>query len=456
MNAAEHLSAEAAAAVADALSADQADSYKPWPALGDPGWHGPAGEYALAADPHTEADPVGVLVSLLAMAGAMIGRGPHLLAGNDRHPANMWPVLVGKTAARKGTAYSVARAAAAHADPTFCADGKHGGRILGGWGSGEALVDALRDSDGDHAGADDKRLLIVEREYARLLNVAGRDGSTVSTHLRDAWDGAPLESRTRGSGVVVATDHQVVIAGHITPDELRAKLTSTDAVNGWANRFLWIVVRRCGRLPAGGNVPEEMAADYGQRIGEAVRRSRTRGRMERSPDAETRWAQVYDAMADDEPEGMLGAIVGRAEPQCMRLSLVYALLDAQPAVGVEHVEAAWALWTYARQSAERTWGASLGNPLADRLLAALDRAGGRLAGDEQHRALGRHVSAAELRETRQVLIRAGQVRVVTEDTGGRPREVLLRCERSESSEESRPASGDSDIPRITRFPRSPP
>jgi hypothetical protein len=417
--------------------AEPVTSYAAWPTLGAPGWHGLAGEYALVTDAYSEADPVGVLASLIAMVGATIGGGPHLLAGNDHHPPNVWPVLVGKTAARKGTAYAVARAAIAHADPPFCADAKHGGRILGGWSSGEALVDALRDADGEHPGADDKRLLVVEREYARLLNVAGRDGSTVSMHLRNAWDGAPLESRTRTSGVVIATDHHAVVVGHITPDELRSKLTSTDAVNGWANRFLWIAVRRCGRLPNGGNVPEELAAHYGRRIGEAIRQARARGRMVRTPDAEARWAEVYDLMADDEPEGMLGAIVGRAEPQCLRLALTYALLDNSPAVGVEHVDAAWAVWSYARRSAERIWGPTLGNPTADRLLAALDRNRGRLTGDEQHRALGRHISARELDEARQLLVRSGLAQVILEDTGGRPREVLVRCEKSENSETSR-------------------
>jgi hypothetical protein len=43
-------------------------------------------DLALAADPATEADPVGVLASLLAGAGVAAGPKPHVQVGNTRHP----------------------------------------------------------------------------------------------------------------------------------------------------------------------------------------------------------------------------------------------------------------------------------------------------------------------------------------------------------------------------------
>jgi len=366
--------------------------YTAWPELAEAGWHGPAGRFAREADQYTEADPVGVLVTVLALAGAMIGRSPHFLLGNEHHGANIWPVLVGNTASRKGTALAVGTAAMSAAEPSFTGPARDGGRVLGGWGSGEALIDALKDGTDDDPGVADKRLVVVEREYARLLKVAQRDKSTLSENLRDAWDGQPLESRTRGSGTVVATGHHVVVAGHITPDELTACLSTTETMNGWANRFLWLVVRRRGRLPNGGNVPAEITGRYGRIIGDAIARTKGHGPMVRTPAADTRWAEVYNEIADDEPLGMLGAVVGRAEPQCARLSLLYALLDGASAVDTIHVDAAYALWRFSRSSAERIWGEATGDPLADRLLAALNNAG-RLTGDEQHQALGRHAKA---------------------------------------------------------------
>ena len=37
-------------------------------------------------------------------------------------------------------------------------------------------------------------------------------------------------------------------------EELQKTLTSTEAANGFANRILWVCVRRHGRLPEGGSV----------------------------------------------------------------------------------------------------------------------------------------------------------------------------------------------------------
>ena len=442
VSAAAPLSNGTAAAIGEALrppaTNGKAPSFSAWPELAEAGWHGPAGAFAREADPHTEADPVGVLVSTLAIAGAMIGRGPHFQLGNERHGANIWPVVVGDTAARKGTALAVGRSAMAHAEPTFTGPARDGGRWLGGWGSGEALIDALADGTDEAPGTDDKRMLVVEREYARLLKVAQRDNSTLSPTLRDAWDGQPLESRTRGSGTKVATGHHVGLIAHITADELRSCLSTTETLNGWANRFLWLVVRRRGRLPEGGNVPEEITARYGQQIGDAIARTRTHGRMVRTPAARDRWAAVYADLGDDEPPGMLGAIVGRAEPQCARLSLLYALLDGAAAVDTVHVEAGYALWRFCRASAERVWGETIGDPLADKLLVAL-RSATRLDGTGQHQALGRHVKASDLDRARKLLVSAGLATVTTDnDTGGRPRDVLLLCEKSESSESSNP------------------
>ena len=67
------------------------------------------GEIARTAEPSTEADPVGIHVSLPAGAGRAHGPGPHVRIGNLRHPLLIWPLLMGRTGAgRKGEATSIA------------------------------------------------------------------------------------------------------------------------------------------------------------------------------------------------------------------------------------------------------------------------------------------------------------------------------------------------------------
>lgn len=161
---------------------------------------------------------------------------------------------------------------------------------------------------------------------ARLLRVAARDGSTLSPLLRAAWDGEQLAVRSRAKKAVANGAHVSVI-GHITAEELRRHLAEVEVVNGFANRFLFICVRRSKRLPEGGLLTEEALAPTASRVRHALSEARKIGLLQRDPAARTLWADLYDRMADDERDGLVGAVTARAEPQTLRLSVTYALLD---------------------------------------------------------------------------------------------------------------------------------
>jgi hypothetical protein len=69
---------------------------------------------------------------------------------------------------------------------------------------------------------------------------------------------------------------------------------------------------------------------------------------------------------------LLGAICGRAEAQTVRLALIYAVLDGSDGViKLPHLKAALALWRYYEASVLYVFGDSLGDPIADTILAAL-------------------------------------------------------------------------------------
>ena len=74
---------------------------------------------------------------------------------------------------------------------------------------------------------------------------------------------------------------------------------------------------------------------------------------------------------------MFGAATGRAEAHTIRLALIYALLDNSPQITRPHLDAALALWRYARDSTHWVFGDSLGDPTADDIWAlAKERAHG--------------------------------------------------------------------------------
>lgn len=390
-----------------------------WPVLDSAALYGLAGEIMAAIEPHTEADPAGLLISLLVEFGAIVGSGPHALADSAEHPARLFAIAVGETSkGRKGSAEKNVGRVTSQVDQTFYRE-----RRLNGFGSGEALVDTLR---GSEEAARDNRLLVVEPEFARILSVARRDGSTLSTIIRQAWDGGRLAVRSR-SGTTVAEDSHVCVIGHISADELRSKLTETEVAGGFANRFLFVCVRRSKVLPTGGNLDDRDLAELIRLFVLFVDRARTVGRMRRSAKAEELWSDLYYQMADDEPGGLLGAIIARDAAQVLRLSVTYALLDGSKVIDIQHVTAAWAMWRYCRDSAAYIFGESIGNPIADQLLKALNGAGNAgLDGREQHALFAGNASKRQLEAARELLVSKNLAVIETVRTGstGRPAEIL--------------------------------
>jgi hypothetical protein len=390
-----------------------------WPKLSDVARYGLAGEVVRRVEPHTEADPAALLGDFLATFGNACGRGPHARVGQAQHAARLNVAKVGETSrARKGTAFAevypiVARACEAWA-----------GRVLGGFGSGEALIEAVSpERDGDTPAPYDHRLLVREPELARILRVAARDGSTLSSIIREAWDGGTLASRTRRSTLVASGAHVSVI-GDVTVEELRRELTETDAMNGFANRFLFVACRRSQHLPNGAVIPDRTFNDLVRQTHDRLDLAVRRARMHRTEAAETRWADIYNAI-DDHVSGLFGYATARAEAQMLRLSLIYALLDGADAIDLEHVEAAHAFWTYCEDTAAMVFGSRLGDPIADTLLDALrDAFPDGLGRTEQSALFERHVSAERLNLARTLLVERGYAREETHPTEGRSRSVL--------------------------------
>src|SRR3712207_6794942 len=81
-----------------------------WPELAQEALHGLPGDIVEAIDPHTEADRVAVLASLLAAFGNAIGRGAFFRVGADVHHLKLNVGLVGDTSkGRKGMSWGHVR-----------------------------------------------------------------------------------------------------------------------------------------------------------------------------------------------------------------------------------------------------------------------------------------------------------------------------------------------------------
>ena len=58
-------------------------------------FHGPAGEFVLRTDPHTESHPMALLSQFLVAFGTATGGSAHYAVEASRHHANEFIVLVG-------------------------------------------------------------------------------------------------------------------------------------------------------------------------------------------------------------------------------------------------------------------------------------------------------------------------------------------------------------------------
>jgi hypothetical protein len=389
-----------------------------WPEpLREEAFHGLVGELVRLIEPHTEGDPAAVLLQFLAAWGSMAGRGAYYLVEGDYHHTNLFVVIVGATSkGRKGTSWSRVRAVLAAIDEDWADN-----CIIRGLGSGEGLIDAL---SGESA---DKRCLIQEAEFARVLAVTSRQGTTLSPILREAYDTSSLSiirariaGATRPNKVSIKGAHVSLIA-HITRDELRRRLGDVELANGFANRILWGCAARSKELPEGGGSPDlgplirriVSATHFTRRLGS------TRVRMDSA--ARELWRDVYHELSAARP-GLLGEVTNRLEANTIRVSLNYARLDESEEICEPHLRAGLAVSKFCFDSARFIWGDALGDPVADQTLKLIRDAGADgLARLDLNHAFSRHKTSTELDRAIGVLTERGLIRTITrEDTGGRP------------------------------------
>ena len=334
--------------------------------LAEPSWpdpldaaalHGLAGDVVRAIAPHSEADPLAILLQFLAAFGACCGRTSYAMAEADRHPPQIWPVLVGASSrGRKGTSWGHVQALFERAQPPGWT-AEH--FVPGGLSSGEGIIWAVRDpvisrdkKTGEETETDpgvrDKRLLVVEAEFATVLRQFERVGNTLSATLRSLWDRGdrpvPDQEQPGQDDGRACLRHRAHHPGRTAPlsrphrarERLRqppaprlCEAVPAAAVRRRAPRRITRPAGRTRACPSGRMLPAPVSGGCASRA--------VRGSL---------WAAAIRS-AHGGPAGIYGAITARAEAQVLRLSLIYALLDevplpAEAIIDVPHLQAALA------------------------------------------------------------------------------------------------------------------
>jgi hypothetical protein len=348
------------------------------PTLDPAALHGLSGDIVRTYEPHTEADPVALLMHFLTMFGYAAGDGPHWPIGPTQHPGRLFTLIVGDAAdARKGTAGDAIENLMARAEPEWYAE-----RVQRGIQSAEALVRLV---DDDHS--DDRRLMVFESEFGRLLATMAQRGNLSAT-IKSAFDGKALAITIKNEKRSLrATRPHISIIRHVQPGVLADRLPDIELTSGFANRLPYAVVSRSRLLPDGGGQVDDAVLDaLADRIHSAIdaawelalsttdpisRRlfeyhgTQPQVRMRHSAEFTERWRELYGSGDSPGPlnrrlPGILGEVTSRASVHVMRLAVVYALADSSPTVELDHLEAAYAVWRFCEESARAVFGSVSG------------------------------------------------------------------------------------------------
>lgn len=340
-----------------------------WPAsLRKEALHGLAGDFVRLIEPHTEADPAAILIQFLAAYGNCIGRNAYYPVESTRHYLKIFPAIVGRTSkGRKGTSWNHIRTVFEQADAVW------GKNCTGtGLASGEGLIWHVRDQITKDdppvvvdQGVTDKRFFVIEEEFASTLKVMTREGNILSPIIRQAWDNGNLRSLAKNSPAK-ATGAHISIVVHVTIDDLRRNLDRTETGNGFANRFIWVCVKRSKELSRGGGFHNLNIDSLLNRLRECLEFGRNAGEMRFDNETGLIWDEVYPGLSEGKP-GLFGAVISRAEAQVIRLACIYTILDKSTVIHKEHLHAALAFWDYSEQSARYIFGGSIGDWIADRI-----------------------------------------------------------------------------------------
>jgi hypothetical protein len=387
-------------------------------------WYGPLGESVRRVAPATEADPIAILVSAAALYGAMVGPHWYVRLGGVRHPPLIWPLIVGKTGSgRKGTSMSAAKTLARGWGDYAAAYIR--ARTAQGLSSGEGLLEALGAGGGGddpdrEPTAPDGRLTVVETEFARVLTAAKRDGNTLGPILRQLWDDGSAGVMTRARPLQVEGAHVGLVA-HITPRELRIKLSEADLAGGTVNRFLVVLSERPHLLPHEPPMPD--VSDLSYWIGRHLDQVRAGGgEVRRDRHAEQLWPRVYEALSADEPDGIIGQVIARGPAQVMRLALTFALVDGASSISKSHLLQGLAVWHYSTRSVRELFGDAQTTTDLRRLAEFIAGAGDAgVTKSEVYRLFSGNRRSSQLTDLIEQLERARVIRGRREETtGGRP------------------------------------
>lgn len=412
--------------------------------------YGLVGDVARAGSDNTEANPYAIAAAMLAYMGVAVGRGPYVPIGDDWNHARQFLVHVGRSSrGRKGTAKKLIFRIndAVKAMDELLVPQVHSGGLSTREGLALMIHDGYVEGKNQVPAIEDKRLLVVESEFANILHQSKRDGNTLSSALRDAWDGTSIRPAVKTCRVW-ASDPHIGLIGDVTPTELRDLMHKRELTNGFANRFIFFWAEGDKVLPFPQATPKDVVEALATRVAQVLKFSgadrhvdKDAMSMEFSEEAAGLYARLYKSDLRDRSAGeLITGLLDRRAPVLLRLAMLFALTDHTSVIEVDHINAAMAwvrYWVdsvkFIFQSAIDEAGASATTDTAQRIVTYLTDHGQATRTELSKGCFSGHVSKAMLDTALDELLTASpsviEVQTVPrpKDQPGSPSKIYKLC-----------------------------
>ncbi|MFE5092099.1 hypothetical protein ACFRCI_17340 [Streptomyces sp. NPDC056638] len=410
--------------------------------------YGPIGAAVKQAQPHTEADPIGVLGAAYALLSAAFN-GQVLQPGNSR-PAVVWTVLVGRsTIGGKGRALNAAKAVCEDAIGKFLAD-----RTKKGIKNAPTLIRILTEAEKGTAKSEtgpDGRVIMLCEEWGATLKTLNRD-SQFSEHFRMAWDGEAISNTIKGKKADEAEEEWIErpllgFHGHIQPGIWPTAVKHTNALGGDYNRLLPVAVEEWQTL-------DDFNTDHNARIVsspelvkayEWVRDAKAGPReMRFAANAAREFANIRNTHKQHvrETSEQVTVYFERFPEQVIRIACLLAASERKTIISLGAVKAAHAFVEYSRDTVTELAESSVSTgghgamTVEQRVKAAIIRAGGETTRSKLNVALGLRITASMIDDA--VALMDDVEREVVPSTRPGPNPVYYRIKAAQPVEPPTP------------------
>jgi hypothetical protein len=327
--------------------------------------HGLIGDFAQTAACGKGLNPIATALACMTWLSAEVGPRITISIGDEKHPARIYGLHVAPTSGGKGSSLAFVNRVREKINESY--PDLLGQRYDSSISSGEGLALKIHDGfiqDGKKLPpVGDKRLFLVEAEFAQVLTQTKREGNTVGTVLRNIWDYGKSISPMTKSERIWATDPHVSILGNITPFELRSKLTKNEIHGGTLNRVLMVYAEKKESVA----FPEPTSENDVERFVEKISRivnfakgnygNNSFSHSEHccatlSHEAKELWQKEFESLDSSFGNELVTAATSRKHTYALRISLLYAICDQSLVVDLDHLKAGIAWAKFSAVSAE--------------------------------------------------------------------------------------------------------